>query len=155
MRAITNDRVGRLTSATGAAIAHALRERLQRRPLDGGDQDLIAYLVATMADLDHEQLRVLYLDRGNCLIRDEALAGGTVGRMTIYPRTVLRRAIALNASAMIIVHNHPGGSAEPSPEDIEGTRRIAALAGALDIAVHDHVIIAGDRWVSLRRRGGL
>lgn len=153
MRAITDDRVGRLTSATGAAIAHALRERLQRRPLNGADRDLIAYLVATMADLDHEQLRVLFLDRGNRLIRDETVARGAVARMTIYPRTVLRRAIALNASAMILVHNHPGGSAEPSTEDIEGTRQIVSLGGALDIAVHDHLIVAGSSWVSLHGRG--
>jgi DNA repair protein RadC len=153
--ALTDDRVGRLTSATSAAIAHALRQRLARRPLSGGESDLLAYLVATMADLDHEQLRVLYLDLGNCLIRDEAVASGSVARMTIYPRTVLRRAIVLNASAMIIVHNHPGGSAEPSADDVEGTRRIVALAASLDITVHDHIIVAGHRLVSLRSRGGL
>lgn len=153
MRALTDDRVARLTGATAEAIAHALRERLQRRPLNGTDSDLIAYLVATMADLDHEQLRVVYLDRGNCLIQDEAVAWGAVARLAIFPRTVLRRALALNASAMILVHNHPGGSAEPSSDDIEGTRRIVTLAGALDIAVHDHLIIAGASWVSLRARG--
>lgn len=153
MCSLTNDRVAKLTGAAADAIAHTLRMRLDGRPVVTHDPHLRALLVATMADLDHEQLRVLFLDRGNRLLADEVVSRGTVSRLTIYPRMVMRRAIALNATALILVHNHPGGLAEPSSDDIEGTRRIAALAAALDIAVHDHLIVAGSNVASLRARG--
>lgn len=150
---LTNERVATLTGATADAIAHTLRRRLSGRPVVNEDQHLRALLVATMADLDHEQLRVLFLDRGNRLLADEIVSRGTVSRLTIYPRMVLRRAIALNATALILVHNHPGGQADPSSDDIEGTRRIVALAAALDITVQDHLIVAAGNVGSMRARG--
>lgn len=153
MGALTNDRVAKLLRATANAIAHMLRDRLSERAVIAGDMHLDAFLVATMADLDHEQLRVLFLDRGNRLLADEVVSRGTVSRLTIHPRLIMRRAIVLNATALILVHNHPGGRADPSSEDVEGTRQVVSLAAALDISVHDHLIVAGDIVSSMRALG--
>ena len=108
-----------------------------------------------MAHRETEQFRVLYLDRKNVLIGDEEQARGTVNHVPVYPREVVKRALELNASALILVHNHPSGDPTPSQEDITMTARIRDAAEAMDIALHDHLIIGREREVSFRSDGFL
>lgn len=140
-------------SATGRALEHVLRCRIERRPISTIDQPLIDFLVATMGDLPRERVRVLYLDRGNRLVSDEIVAQGSVGEAHPYARDIIARALELQASAMIVAHNHPGGDPEPSASDIAFTRRLSVIADTLDLAVHDHLVIAGSACASMRRRG--
>lgn len=142
-----------LLSATGQALEHVLRCRIERRALSTVDQPLVDFLIATMGDLPRERVRVLYLDRGNRLVSDEIAAQGSVGEAHPYARDILARALELNASAMIVVHNHPGGDPEPSASDIAFTRRLSAIADMLDIVLHDHLVVAGSACASMRRRG--
>jgi DNA repair protein RadC len=100
-----------------------------------------------------EQFRILFLDSRNRLIADEVLSRGTVNHTPVYPREVMRRALALQASALILAHNHPSGDPAPSREDVAMTGEIVAAAQALSIMVHDHVIIGNGRWVSFRSEG--
>lgn len=142
-------------AATRQALEQVLRCRIERKAISTIDQPLIDFLVATMGDLPREQVRVLYLDRGNRLVNDEIIAQGSVGEAHPYARDIITRALELHASAMIVVHNHPGGDPEPSPPDIAFTRRLSEIAEALDIVVHDHLVIAGSTCASMRRRGFL
>jgi len=98
---------------------------------------------------------VLFLDNKNGLIRDEVVHEGTVEHVPIYPREIAKRALQLDASAIIMVHNHPSGDASPSTDDIEMTKRVIAALAALDIAMHDHAIVGRNEVVSLRRLGAL
>jgi len=100
-----------------------------------------------------ERFHVLYLDRKNRLISDERLGTGTVDHVPVYPREVLRRALDLNASALILVHNHPSGDPEPSDADITMTREVQKACQALCLVLHDHIIVGAGREVSLRGRG--
>ncbi|MEP4196329.1 MAG: DNA repair protein RadC [Aliishimia sp.] len=114
---------------------------------------LLDYCHTTMAHRDVEQFRVLYLDRKNILIADEAQAEGTVDHVPVYPREVAKRALELNASAMILVHNHPSGDPTPSQSDIDMTQQIEAACDALGLTLHDHLIIGKSREVSFRAKG--
>ncbi|WP_353959341.1 RadC family protein [Paeniroseomonas aquatica] len=114
---------------------------------------LIDYLTAALAREKTEQFRVLFLDTRNRLVGDEAQARGTVNHTPVYPREVVKRALELNATALILVHNHPSGDPTPSGEDIAMTREVKAAAAALGIALHDHVIIGNGRHLSFRREG--
>jgi len=100
-----------------------------------------------------EQFRVLFLDARNRLLGDEAQARGTVNHTPVYPREVVKRALELQATAIILVHNHPSGDPTPSRDDIEMTREVKTAAAALSIVLHDHVIIGNGRWLSFRREG--
>ena len=97
-----------------------------------------------------EFFRVLFLDKKNGLIADEILGSGTVDHTPVYPREVVRRALELSATAIILVHNHPSGDPTPSPQDIKMTLDIIAVAKSLNVTVHDHIIIGRDGHVSLR-----
>ena len=114
---------------------------------------LLTYLTSAMAHEQVEQARVLYLDGRNRLLADELQGRGTVNHTPLYPREVLKRALELHASALILAHNHPSGDPTPSREDIAMTHEIKAAAGTLRIGVHDHVIVAGARWLSFRQEG--
>lgn len=114
---------------------------------------LIAYCRTRLAHRTREEFRVLFLDRRNRLIADEALGQGTVNHVPVYPREVLRRAIELESSALILLHNHPTGDPSPSQDDIAMTATIADLVRACDIALHDHVIIAKAGEFSFRANG--
>ncbi len=114
---------------------------------------LMEYCKTVMAHRETEQFRVLYLDRKNVLIADEAQASGTVDHVPVYPREVVKRALELNASSLILVHNHPSGSPDPSDDDILMTNRIAEAAKALGISVHDHIIIGKERDSSFKALG--
>jgi DNA repair protein RadC len=106
-----------------------------------------------MAHRETEQFRILYLDRKNILIADETQAAGTVDHVPVYPREVAKRALELNASAVILVHNHPSGDPTPSHEDVEMTERVRFACEAIEVTVHDHVIIGKDRETSFRGQG--
>lgn len=106
-----------------------------------------------MAHRDIEQFRVLFLDRKNVLIADEAQARGTVDHVPVYPREVVKRALELNASALILVHNHPSGDPTPSSADIDMTAQIANAAEALGITLHDHLVIGRNAELSFRAEG--
>ncbi len=114
---------------------------------------LLDYCHTVMAHRETEQFRILYLDRKNVLIADEAQAQGTVDHVPVYPREVVKRALELNASAMILVHNHPSGDPTPSQADIDMTARIDAAAQALGLTVHDHIIVGKSREISFRAEG--
>lgn len=138
------------------AAAHRLsRARVLHRPVLSSWQALIDYCQTAMAHREVEQFRVFYLDRKNILIADEEQARGTVDHVPVYPREVLKRALHLNASALILVHNHPSGDPTPSHADIEMTRQVQRAAEALGITLHDHLIIGRAAEVSLRAEGHL
>ena len=103
-----------------------------------------------MAFADKEQFRLLFLDKKNILIKDEVQQAGTVDHTPVYPREVIKRALELSATAVILVHNHPSGDPTPSQADIAMTREIAAVAKPLGIAVHDHIIVGKDGHASLK-----
>ena len=129
-----------------------LRRHLNQNPTLSSWQAVMDYWAVT-ARGTVERFHVLYLDRKNRLITEECLATGTVDHVPVYPREVLRRALLLNASALIIVHNHPAGDPEPSPADLAMTREIATACKSLGLTLHDHIIVGSDREVSLRTRG--
>ena len=137
----------------GAAALRMTRQELIGRPVLGSWQRLLDYCQAAMAHESIEQFRLLFLDRKNALIADEVQQRGTVDHTPVYPREIVKRALELNASALILVHNHPSGDPTPSRADIDMTREIVAATRALGIAVHDHVIIGRGRHSSLKSMG--
>lgn len=136
-----------------AAAQRLARSRVINRPVLTSWDALLDYCHTTMAHGAIEQFRVLYLDRKNVLIADDEQARGTVDHVPVYPREIVRRALDLNASAMILVHNHPSGDPTPSAADIDMTRQIVAAAGTMGITVHDHLIIGKSRELSFRSTG--
>jgi len=136
-----------------AAAQRLARSKVINRPVLTSWDALLDYCHTTMAHGAIEQFRVLYLDRKNVLIADDEQARGTVDHVPVYPREIVRRALELNASAMILVHNHPSGDPTPSAADIDMTRQIVAAAGTMGITVHDHLIIGKSRELSFRSTG--
>ena len=136
-----------------AAAQRLARSRVLNRPLVSSWQALLDYCHATMAHRSVEQFRVLYLDRKNAVIADEEQARGTVDHVPVSPREVVKRALALDASALILVHNHPSGDPTPSDADIAMTARVRDAAAALGIALHDHLVIGRSRELSFRAAG--
>jgi len=133
------------------AAAHRLtRSRVLQRHVVSSWDDLLNYCRATMSHRDTEQFRVLYLDLKNVMIADEEQAQGTVDHVPVYPREVVKRALELSASALILVHNHPSGDPTPSEADIVMTKQIEAAARALGLTLHDHLIIGKSRELSFR-----
>lgn len=114
---------------------------------------LVDYCMLQMARETNEQFRILFLDRKNKLIKDEVQNRGTVDHTPVYPREVVKRALELSASSIILAHNHPSGDPTPSSADIEMTKQIVDAAKILDITVHDHLIIGRTGHVSLRQLG--
>lgn len=138
------------------AAAHRLAQgRVLDRPVLSGWQALVDYCRTAMAHRETEQFRILFLDRKNVLIADEAQARGTVDHVPVYPREVVKRALELNACALILVHNHPSGDPTPSDADITMTRAIEDAARALSITVHDHLIVGHSGEFSFRSVGYL
>ena len=138
-----------------AVTVRALRSRAMERPVVSSWQALIDYCHATLAHQPRERFHVLFLDTKNRLIADEEQASGTVDHVPVYPREVVRRALELSAKSVILVHNHPSGDPAPSLADISMTRAVAAACAALDITLHDHVIIGRTGETSLRAAGHL
>jgi DNA repair protein RadC len=139
--------------AAQAASLRLLREEVKEQPVLNNMERLGNYLTAVLAREAVEQFRVLFLDTRNRLIADEAQARGTVNHTPVYPREVVKRALELGATALILVHNHPSGDPTPSRADIEMTAEVKAAAGVLGIALHDHLIIGNGRQLSFRREG--
>jgi len=145
----------RLIRAVGTLIRKERRERLCAEPVLPNGEVVLDYLHTHMAHEPAEQVRVLYLDAKNRLLRDDVAARGTINRADIFPREIVRRALELGATGLIIAHNHPSGDARPSPSDRSATRAIAEAAQLFDIAVHDHIIVGRNGWCSLRNDGHL
>lgn len=138
------------------AAAHRMaRARVMQQQVVSGWDAVLDYCHTTMAHRETEQFRVLYLDRKNVLIADEEQARGTVDHVPVYPREVAKRALELNASALILVHNHPSGDPTPSTSDIDMTDRINSALMALGLVLHDHLIIGKSRELSFRSEGYL
>lgn len=138
------------------AASHRLaRARIMRRHVLSGWDALLSYCHTAMSHGELEEFRVLFLDRKNILIADEAQAKGTVDHVPVYPREVVKRALELNASALILVHNHPSGDPTPSDADISMTYKIRDAAEALGLVLHDHLIIGKSQELSFRSEGYL
>ncbi|MDP3906810.1 DNA repair protein RadC [Novosphingobium sp.] len=135
------------------AARRLARTGVQDQPLLASWQALIDYLTIDMAHLNHERVRVLYLDSRNRLILDHHVGDGDVDQAAIHPRQVVKQGLDVGAAALILVHNHPSGSPEPSRADIQITNRIVEAASLMGMTVHDHVIIGRQGHVSLKAKG--
>jgi len=136
-----------------AAATRLLGQSIRDRPVLSSWNQLLDYCRVAMASLPVEEVRVLYLDRKNRLIRDERQGRGTVDHTPLYPREVVKRALELGASALIVVHNHPSGDPSPSQADIAMTRQLAEAAATLGLVLHDHLIVARGGHTSFRSSG--
>lgn len=138
------------------AVAHRMaRARVMQRAVLSSWAALLDYCHTVMAHRETEQFRILFLDRKNVLIADEEQAKGTVDHVPVYPREVVKRALELNASAIILVHNHPSGDPTPSQADISMTMQVGDACKVMGITLHDHLIIGKSREVSFRSDGYL
>ena len=133
-----------------AAANRLLRGALKKRPVLSSWSSVLDYSRTAQGFADREQFRVLFLDKRNALIADEVQQTGTVDHTPVYPREVVKRALELSATAIILVHNHPSGDPTPSHADIQMTKAIVAVAGPLGISVHDHLIVGRDGHVSMK-----
>jgi DNA repair protein RadC len=133
-----------------AAAQRLARSRVRDRPVLSSWSAVIEYCRAAMAFAEQEQFRVLFLDKRNQLIADELQEKGTVDHTPVYPREVVKRALELSATAVILVHNHPSGDLTPSRDDIQMTRQIVEVARPLGIEVHDHIIVGKAGHASLK-----
>ena len=157
------DAQGRILGADNPAIAHlgmvrsvmlhVLCKEAVEGPILASSEALLDYLYVDMAHLPAERLRVLFLNSKNRLLRDEVMGEGSVSETPVYPREIMRRALEIGATALILVHNHPSGDPEPSRGDLEATRRIIEAGRPFEIRIHDHVIIARSGWSSFRSLG--
>lgn len=134
-------------------MRRALKEEIAGRPVIGSWSTLIDYLRLVMTHEPSEHFRILFLDRKNILIKDEVQSRGTVDHTPLYPREVVKRALELAASAIIMVHNHPSGDPTPSRPDIEMTRQVVTALAAVNITVHDHVIVGKNAHTSFKSSG--
>lgn len=158
--AATIARVGEISEGAAAALkiaqAAALRlleREVKDRPVLGSWQALLDYLRADMAHLSVERVRVLFLNAKNVLIANERMWEGSVDESAVYIREIMRRALDLHATAIIVVHNHPSGDPEPSQQDIRLTRDLAEAGRHLRVTLHDHVIVGAGGHSSLRALG--
>lgn len=132
------------------AVKRFAKIRVESRPAMGSFSAVLDYCRTAMAYLDREEFRILFLDKKNLLIADEVQATGTIDHAPVYPREIMRRAFELNATAIILIHNHPSGDPSPSQADIQLTRQIVSLGKSLNVAVHDHLIIAREGFASFK-----
>lgn len=149
--------MGEASAAALLAVREAglrmLRAEVQDRPVISSWDKLLDYCTAAAGFAEIEEFRLLFLDRRNALIADERQQTGTIDQAPVYPREVVRRALALGASALIMVHNHPSGDTTPSRADIDMTRAVAKAAAAVGVTVHDHVVIGRGRHSSFKNLG--
>ena len=136
-----------------AAAVRLARAQVAAQPVLDDPKRLADYLAAALARERVEQFRILFLDANGMLLADEVQASGTVNHTPVYPREVVRRALALGAAAVVLVHNHPSGDPQPSRDDIEMTRQVRAAAAVMAVEVRDHVIIGNGRSLSFRQSG--
>ncbi|MGJ4939889.1 RadC family protein [Bradyrhizobium sp. HKCCYLS1011] len=133
-----------------AAASRIAKGELKQRHALSSWQDVITYCRTSMAFAEKEQFRLLFLDKRNQLIADEVQQTGTVDHTPVYPREVIKRALELSATAIILVHNHPSGDPSPSQADIRMTKAIVDIAKPLGITVHDHIIVGKNGHASLK-----
>ena len=154
----------RTEAGVGAAVAQDLkliheaavrmgREPVKKRTVISSWSALLAYVKLALAHESREQFRVLYLDKKNQLIADEVMNKGTVDHAPVYPREVVRRALEVSASSLILVHNHPSGDPTPSGADVEMTKQVVEAGRPLRITVHDHLVVGRDGVASLKALG--
>lgn len=148
-----NERCGAELKLIQALSARLAREQVIGRPVIASWAALVAYCRTAMQHATTEQFRVLFLDRKNKVIGDEVLGTGTVDHAPVYPREVVKRALAHEASAIILVHNHPSGDATPSQADIEMTRTLIEVCKPFEIVVHDHLVIGRENTASFKTLG--
>ncbi|MDE2165297.1 MAG: DNA repair protein RadC [Alphaproteobacteria bacterium] len=139
--------------AVRAAAQRMVRGELTARPVIGSWDKLVDYCTTAAGFAETEEFRLLFLDRKNGLIADERQQHGTVDHVPVYPREVVKRALELGASAIIMVHNHPSGDPTPSAGDIEMTHAVAKAAGAVGVTLHDHVVIGRGKHASFKSLG--
>jgi DNA repair protein RadC len=152
-RATGSCAVADLLVSVRRAQLQSLRTPLVEHPIVSSSETLRDYLHGQLAHQPNECLHVLYLDARNHLLRDETAATGSVTEVTMHPRTILRRALEVGATALIVVHNHPSGDPQPSDHDRYATHRLAVAASSLDIRIHDHLIVARAGTTSFRAAG--
>ena len=138
---------------TREAGLRLLKSEAMQRPAIANWQALLDYCRATLQHEGTEQFRILFLDRRNQVIADEQQQRGTIDHTPVYPREVVKRALELNASALILVHNHPSGDPTPSREDVEMTKQIIDTAKPLGVTVHDHLVIGKGKHASFKSLG--
>lgn len=136
-----------------AAARRLAKTEMMDRPVINSWERLVDYCRVNLAHLPRERLHLLFLDRKNAVIASETQGIGTVDHAPIYPREVARRALELNASAVIMVHNHPSGDPCPSSADIEATRKVAEALKAIGVTLHDHLIVGRTGHSSLKNAG--
>ncbi|HKX36658.1 MAG TPA: DNA repair protein RadC [Rhizorhapis sp.] len=136
-----------------AAAQRLAKTKVLGRPALSSWAALLDYCTAAMARSEKEEFRVLFLDRKNHLIADEVQNRGTIDHTPVYPREIVKRALELGASAIILVHNHPSGDPAPSKADIAMTREVVSAAKALSIALHDHLVIGRGGHASFKSLG--
>lgn len=149
----TNEKVWLQLRLVEAFAYRMARAKVIGRSVISSWDDLVSYCRTTMAHRETEQFRMLFLDAKNILIADEEQAHGTVNHVPVYPREVAKRALELNASSIILVHNHPSGDPTPSRADIDMTQRIESACDAIGVKIHDHVIVGKSEFVSFRDMG--
>ena len=133
-----------------AAAQRLAKGQLRKRPVLSSWNSVLDYCRAAQAFAEKEQFRILFLDKRNQLIADEVQQQGTIDHTPVYPREVVKRALELSATAIILVHNHPSGDPTPSSADIEMTKQVASIAKPLGVALHDHIIVGKDGHASLK-----
>jgi DNA repair protein RadC len=133
-----------------AAASRLLRGKVKKRPALSSWSAVLDYCRTAQAFADRELFRVLFLDKRNQLIADEVQQTGTIDHTPVYPREVVKRALELSATAIILVHNHPSGDPTPSHADIQMTQQIISVAQPLGISVHDHIIVGKEGHASLK-----
>ncbi|MBX3512757.1 MAG: DNA repair protein RadC [Xanthobacteraceae bacterium] len=133
-----------------AAAQHLAKGRIKSKKVLSSWSAVIDYCRTSMAFADKEQFRILFLDKRNQLIADEVQQKGTVDHTPVYPREVVKRALELSATAIVLVHNHPSGDPTPSRADIQMTKTIIDVARPLGIEVHDHIIVGKEGHASLK-----
>jgi DNA repair protein RadC len=136
-----------------AAALRLMKGKVAMRPMLSSIQAILDYCRASMAFAGNEMFRILFFDKKNQLIADEVQQEGTIDHTPVYPREVIKRALDLNASAIMLVHNHPSGDPTPSMADLDMTKKIVEAGSRLGVAVHDHVIVGRNGHVSFRSLG--
>lgn len=142
-----------LILAARRALRISLKAEMLDVPLVDRDERLVRYLHFTMSREKREVVRIVFLDTANRVICEEIVATGSISDATIYPREILRRAMELGATGLIVAHNHPSGDPKPSHSDVQITRRLSNAGHELQIRVLDHLIVARSGWTSLRAMG--
>jgi DNA repair protein RadC len=136
-----------------AAALRTSQSEVRKRPVLAAMSTVLSYLRSAMAFEDREQFRILFLDRRNKLIADEVQTRGTIDHTPVYTREVMKRALELSASAIILAHNHPSGDPTPSKADVDMTKQIVDVATKLGVVVHDHIILGRDGHLSMKSVG--